>query len=173
MSNLRGNFGVAFSGDDKTMRDKEWKYDSRKSKWTVDIKANPPHLKLFEMNGGNNLPLNLGAVQYFEEILFEMEHKMPWPPAFLCFFYVIDAPGGFSSRIGQYSQSNTIMEFNAAQYQEGLYAKVDSKYFRIYHYTDSFGFGAGTKNFSSSSWKFRIRFELLNQRAIYLGDKGY
>lgn len=171
---FRNDFGVAFANDDKDMREHSWKYDSRKPKWTVDVKAVPPHLDVFELNGGTKYTRNSAGSSYIEETLFQIEHKMPWPPQFLAFFYTLDTPTGLGSLIGTYTQDHAFMLTNTpATGEEGLYAQVDDTYFYIKHFVETFGLGVGNNTFYGSDYLFRFRYELLNQRAFYLGDKGY
>lgn len=171
---FRNDFGIAFAAPDRGMSDGNWKYDSRKKKWTVDVKQIEPHLRVFELRGGTKFMLNAAASQYTEETIFQMEHKMPFPPKFLCFFYTVDAPAGFSASIGGYNQNHAFMLTNAPGLgEEGLYAHVDDTYFEIRHFAETFSLGAGTTTFHGSDYLFRVRFELLNHRAFYLGDKGY
>lgn len=174
MNRFAGDFGIAFSRDDKSMQDKDWKYDSRKPKWTVDPKADPPHLDLFEMDGGTKYTPPLDTPFVVEEVLFEIEHHMPFPPLFFCYFYVI-ASGGLMP-VGCFTLNRVIMYESFAAGTEMLYAKVDDTHFRIIHlvdaYVDSFVFPGGF-TFTGSDYLFRIRYELINKPAFYLGDKGY
>lgn len=166
------DYGLAIAAGGKNMQSGEWKFDSRKKKWTVDLQANPSHVKLFEMNGGTKFVLNAGLTQSSEEVLFQMEHKMPWPPKFLCYFFYIDAPLGFADSIGYYSFSNASMLINnPGAGGEGLYAQVDNENFYIRHYAETYGIGSGNTTFYGSDYKFRVKFELLNQKAMFLGQK--
>lgn len=174
MSGLRSNFGVAFSNKDKDMGDGFWGYDSRKKKWTVDVRADPKHLDVFELDGGTKFTKDKGASTYTEEILFRIEHKMPFPPEFLSFFYTVDAPAGESASIGTYTQNRAFMLTNAASTgEEGLFAQVDDTYFYIKHFVETFGSGSGDHTFHGSDYLFRFRYEILNQPALYFGNKGY
>lgn len=176
MTRFRRDFGLAFADENRSMRDKTWRYDSRKKKWTVDLKADPKHLDLFELSGGTQFTLNYGTPggETAEETLFRIEHKMPFPPEFLCFFYMVDAP--FAGAIGGYSSNSVLMLLdNDEGAAETIYATVDDTYFYIKHYAEAFGneFSPPTITFFGSDYLFRVRYELLNQPALYLGtDKG-
>lgn len=166
--------GLAAAADDKSMEDGNWKYDTRLKKLTVDLEANPKHLDVFEMNGGTKWVMNQTIEDSRLETLFEIEHGMPFPPEFLCYFYTYDAPAARSGMIGRYSFQRAFMLYNAiALGEEGMYAEVDETHFRIVHYADTFAFGSGSTTMYGSDFKFRVRYELLNQRAVYLGGKGY
>ncbi len=166
------DYGLAIARDGKNMGDGAWKFDSRKKKWTVDVNADPKHVRLFEMNGGTKFVLDAAMTLYTDEILLRVEHKMPWPPKFLCYFYYIDAPLGFADSIGYYGFNNAFMlSNNISAGGEGLWAEVDATYFYIKHYAETYGAGAGNTTFYGSDYNFRIKFELLNQKAIFLGRK--
>lgn len=166
------DFGLAIADENKNMQDGHWKFDSRKKKWTVNLNANPPHVKIFQMDGGTKYVLNAAASSYSEEVLFQIEHHMPWPPKVLCFFFFLDAPLGFAGNIGYYSFSIASMLINnPGAGGEGLFAFVDDKYFYIKHYAETYGVGSGNTTFYGSDYKFRIKFEILNQKALFLGQK--
>lgn len=166
------DYGIAIAANGKSMQSGNWKFDSRKKKWTVDLQADPPHVKLFEMNGGTKFVLDSSLTLNSEEILFKVEHKMPWPPKFLCYFFYIDAPLGFADSIGYYGFNNAFMLVNNIEAGgEGLYAEVDDTYFYIKHYAETYGVGSGNTTFYGSDYNFRIKFELLNQKAMFLGQK--
>lgn len=167
---FRNEFGVAFAEDGKDMADGKWHFDSRKPKWTVDIKATPPHLKVFPMDGGTKWTIG-PTPAYMEEVLFSVEHHMLFPPEFLCFFYITDAPAGHAVEIGHYTSNQSFMNYNNITLgAEGLFAFVDDKYFYIKHYAETY-INPTTSTFDGSDFKFRVRYELLNQPAIYLGSK--
>ncbi len=174
-SKTSGRFGMAVAAEGKSMQDGGWLNDTRKPKWTVDIERDPPHLQVLDnFPGGTKYTLNSAQANSIVETLFAMKHNMPFPPQFLCFFYTIDAPSGFANALGRYTQNKAFMVFNAIGLgEEGLYAEVDDEYFYIKHFVDTFAFGSGTNTFYGSDFKFRIRFELLNQPAFFLGGKGY
>lgn len=172
--NTRGDFGIATAADRQSMRDGRWQNDTRKTKWTVDVEHTPPHLQIIEsLPGGSRITAPTGAVTSFEETLFVMKHGMPFPPAFLCFFYTKDVPPDFSANIGQYQQNRGTMLTNAAGIgEEGVYAMVDDEYFYIKHFVETFGFGvSGDYTFFGNLYDFRVRFELLNHKAHYTGSK--
>lgn len=172
--NTRSNFGIATAQDRKSMQDGRWQNDTRKTKWTVDLDQDPPHLQIIEtLPGGTKITANTGESTLFEETLFVMKHGMPFPPAFLCYFYTKDAPSGYSTFIGQYEQNRATMLTNSIGIgQEGLWAEVDDTYFYIKHFVETFAFGAGADHvFFGDDYKFRVRFELLNQKAHYTGTR--
>lgn len=172
MSNLRQQYGMAFSQPGKSMQDGEWMYDSRKPKWTVELDSEDPHLKIFEVDGGTKWSLTTDPPQYREEVLFRVRHKMPYPPAFVCFINVIDVPPESPISIGRYSY-NVCPVYYTGQATEGIFARVDEEFFSIIHFAETYPLGSDTINFFGSDFKFRIRYEILNQKALYLGPKPY
>lgn len=174
MTQFSKDFGIAFASPDRDMGDGEWAYDSRKKKWTVDLEATPEHLKLFTLSGGTKWVIDTATEDYREEIIFQIEHKMPFPPRFVCFFYIVDAASGFSELIGNFTSDRAPMLYNSIFIgEEGLFAGVDDTHFFIKHFAETFGFGSGNHTFGGSDYRFRVRYELLNQEAFYLGNKGY
>ena len=163
---------MAVAAPNKSMQDGRWQNDSRKQKWTIDVDRDPPPLDVIERPGGTKFVMDTGAVDYKEEIIFSIKHKMPFPPAFLCYFYTIDGP--HAVLIGRYTQNRAFMTYNAFSIgEEGMFAEVDEEYFYIKHFAETFGFGSGNHTFYGDDFTYRIRYELLNQKALYLGGKGY
>lgn len=172
--NTRNDFGIATAADRQSMSDGRWQNDTRKTKWTVDLDQDPPHLQIIEtLPGGTRWTANKSEQVLLEETLFAMKHGMPFPPAFLCFFYTKDAPADYAFTIGQYQQNRATMLTNAIGIgEEGLYAKVDKTYFYIKHFVETFASGTNANHtFSGDLFKFRVRFELLNQPAYYTGTR--
>ncbi len=171
----RGQFGMAVSDGRKDMNEHDWLNDTSKVKWTVDLDRDPKHVQILDnFPGGTKLTLDSAVETHFVETLFALKHGMPFPPKFLCYFYTKDAPGGFAGMIGGYTLNHAFMLTNLVGVgEEGLYCEVDDTYFYIKHFVDTFAFGTGTNTFYGSDYKFRVRFELLNQKAFYKGGKGY
>lgn len=161
---MNDEMGIAIAEENKSMRDGEWQWDSRKVKLTVDTQQDPPHLKIIEMDGGTKWAMTAG--QDREEILYEIEHKMPFKPKFLAYFYYLDVPTGFSLAIGKYDNQQADIVVNAFGYgTEYLIAEVTDKFFRIKHtaHADT------TLTAHGSDFKFRIKYEIMNVKALYTG----
>lgn len=171
----RGTYGIAVSNGTKDMHEHDWLNDSSKRKWTVDLDRDPKHVQILDdFPGGTKWTVPASTTVSYVETLFAMKHGMPFPPKFLCYFYTKDAPSGLSVNIGQYTMNHAFMLTNAVGVgEEGLYCEVDDTYFYIKHFVDAATSSGGGFTFYGSDYKFRIRFELLNQRAYYLGNKGY
>ena len=163
------DYGIGIAADNKSMQDGRWKFDSRKKKLTVDIEAVPKHLDLFTINGGTKWVLNPGDVR--SEILFQVEHHMLFPPKFLFFALVTDVPSGFAPLIGFYFSNLAFLRTNNFPVgDEYVYADVDEKYFNIKHVAYGGGIATGTTITAyGSDYKFRVRYEILNQKAIFMG----
>lgn len=172
--NTSGDFGIAVAADRKSMQDRDWQNDTRKEKWTVDLDHDPAHLQIIEtLPGGTKVTANTSSNTNFSETLFALKHGMPFPPAFLCYFYIKDVPAGFSGNAGQYQQNRATMLTNSVGVgEEGLWAEVDDEYFYIKHFVETYAFGANADHtFYGSDYKFRVRFELLNKKAYYTGTR--
>lgn len=162
------DYGIAIAQDDKDMSEGRWRFDSRRPKVTVDIKADPKHLDLLN-NFSGGTKWSLAVNQTIEEVLFRIEHKMPFKPKFLCYFYVLNTPVGLAGLIGQYDINRSYMLVNAfPQGSEQIYAKVDSKYFYIIHRADN---GTPARTAYGSDFQYRIRYEIMNQRALFDGSQ--
>ena len=161
------DFGIAIAQEDHGMEDGRWKFDSRRKKVTVDVHTTPKHLDVFNnFSGGTKWAMSPNTV--YEEELFKIEHEMPWPPKFLCYFYILDTPVGFAALIGQYDINRTFQLVNAfPNGTERLYAKVDEKYFYIMHRADN---GANSLTAYGSDYKYRVRYEIMNQKALFTGQ---
>lgn len=172
MTQFRDDFGMAFAAENRSMADKGWKYDSRKKKWTVDTKQKPSHLDVIELRGGSKWVMDKALVAYQEEVLFKIEHHMPFKPKVLVYFYTVDAATGWSQLIGTYTINHAYMLTNAVTTgEEGLFPFVDETYFYIKHFAETFGFGVGNNTFFGDDYKFRIRYEILNQETFWPGQK--
>lgn len=173
MKSSNDDSGILIAEDNKAIQDGDIAQDTRLKRWAVDVERDPPHLQVIERRGGTKWTLNTNNEYYIEEAIFTLKHGMPFPPAFLCFFRTIDGPD--VSAIDAYTQDHAFMLYNAIGLgEEGLYAKVDDENFYIMHFVETFGFlGSGDHTFYGDDFLFRIRFELLNQPAFYLGHKGY
>lgn len=164
---MRNNMGIAFAADRHGMEDRRWQYDTGKPKLTVDPDQLPPHLRIIDdFLGGTQWSVPAGSTN--QEVLLEFEHHLPYPPMFLCYFFTRDAAALFAANIGQYTLNYGLMRYNALPWSEELYAKVDSKYFRIYHHVDN-TIGGGTITAYGSQYKFRIRLEIIARPAVNLG----
>lgn len=161
------DFGIAIAQDDHDMRDGRWKFDSRRPKVTVDVHADPPHLNVLN-NFAGGTKWSMSPNTTYEEVLHRVEHKMPFKPKFLCFFYILDTPVTLAGLIGQYDINRTFMLVNSfPNGTEQLYAKVDEKYFYIMHRADN---GANSLTAYGQDYKYRIRYEIMNQKALFTGQ---
>lgn len=159
---MNDSVGIGIASSRGSMEDLDWSWDSRRKKMAVDLKELPPHLDLIEIDGGTPWVLNNGERR--EETVFEIEHKMPFPPKVLTYFYLYDAPYDRASLIGAHSEGIAPMVFNAFGFgSEWLSAEVDEKYFKIRHKAVSQAAGA---QFFGRAFKYRLRYEITNLKHI-------
>lgn len=170
--NTRSDYGMAVAADRHSMQDGNWLNDTRKPKWSVDVEADPSHLRVLDdFPGGTKFTLTKGASAVAEETLFAIKHKMPWSPQVLCFFYTKDAPAGSANQIGTYTLNTGYMFYDVSGGigREVLFADVDEEYFYIKHRAETMAYGSGTHTFSGSDYKFRVRFMILNHPRLGSG----
>lgn len=161
-----GDVGIAIAGQRGSMEDASWSWDSRKKKMSIDLKSKPPHLDLVLIDGGT--AWTVGARETREEVIFEIEHKMPFRPKVLAYFYCYDAGPSFAGIIGAHSQGVAMMVTNdVVRGSEWLQADVDDKYFRVVHKVQG-GIEGGT--FLGKAFKFRLRYEITNLK--YISDRA-
>lgn len=168
-----GRFGIAVAASRRSMADGQWMNDTRKEKWTVDLHRDPKHVQILDdFPGGTRFvtPANSGNL-IFRETLKAIKHHMPFPPKVLCYFYTKDAPAGQAALIGQYTQGMAYMITNAMGLgSEYLYIEVDDEYFYIKHVVYSSTTSAFT--WLGDNFKYRVRYEILNQPALFLSTES-
>jgi len=163
-------YGIAFAADNRSMQDGNWQYDSTKPKLAVDPNADPSHLKIFELDGGQQYPIVFNDDK--SEILFQIKHKMPWPPMYLCYFYTEDAPSAQAVTIGRYQLNYALMRVNGNTWFEELYTQVDDTYFYIKHRVLYNGSNVGAQTSYGNQFKFRVRMEIIARKAVFLGGSA-
>lgn len=159
---MNDNVGIGIASARGSMDDLDWSWDSRRKKMAVDLKTLPPHLDIIEIDGGT--PWILAINERREETIFEIEHKMPFTPKVLTYFYLYDAPFERAGLIGSHSEGIAPMIFNAYGFgSEWLSAEVDEKYFRIRHKAVS---QKNSAQFHGRAFKYRLRYEITNLKHI-------
>lgn len=171
---ISDNPGIGIAQPNRDMRDGKWLNDSRMGKLLIDLDKDPSHVQILDnLPAGTKWFVAAGQVKQYEETLFSMPHGLPFKPTFYCYFYTKDAPPGFSSSIGQYTFQHAFMLSNAIGLgEEGLYAGVDDDgNFFIKHFLNANPIDNTT--FYGSDFKYRVRFEIINRPALYLGTQNY
>lgn len=157
-----GEVGIGLASPRGSMSDSNWSWDSRKKKMAIDLNVRPTHLDLIEIDGGTIW--TIGPNEEKEETIFEIEHKMPFKPKVLAYFYLYDAPYDRVSLLGAHSQGVAQMMFNnVAVGSEWLAAEVDDKYFRIKHRATG---GLSGGQLIGNKMKYRLRYEITNLKHI-------
>lgn len=161
-----GDVGIGIAAQRGSMEEASWSWDSRKKKMAIDLKSKPPHLDLVLIDGGTVWSVAAGEKK--EEVIFEIEHKMPFRPQVLSYFYCYDAPASHASLLGTHSQGVAMMVFNdVVTGSEWLVAEVDDKYFRIIHKASG-GLNGGA--LIGKAMKYRLRYEITNLK--YISPRG-
>lgn len=159
------SFGIAFAQQNRSMQDRAWQYDTNRPKLTVDPRDG--YLQIQELTGGT--PWTINPADKKSEILFQFQHDLPWPPAFLCYFYIEDAPSARASFVNLYSGDVAWMETDDVQWDEVVAASVDENYFYIKHFAN-YQAGSGAVTTWGNQYKFRVRFEIMDHQAVYTGQ---
>lgn len=127
-------FGMKFAkeGQDLAKRNTETDaYSTENDIVQAALNQNPKHIDtIIPLKKATAYTLtiaNANDTQFRQETLFEIEHKMPFPPDFVCYFYATDSPT--PDEIGAYRLDYYRVGFGG----EYIQAEVDEKYFRIIH----------------------------------------
>lgn len=163
--------GVAIAGPRSSMQEGRWSWDSRLKKMTVSLRSKPPHLNMFELDGGSQwLAANTPNNTTRKETLFQIEHNMLYPPRVLCYFYCYDAPVAYLSLLGTYTSEMAPMVLNNPSWgYEYLYAEVDEKYFRVVHEARR-QLAANTWAAYGSQFKYRFKYMITNLKHTRNGN---
>ena len=78
--------GLIIPGDDRTIDDSNYWFDSRNTRMNIALDRDPPHLQLLNIGGGTALSCGL-APTTVTETLFTMEHHLPYKPKVLVYLF--------------------------------------------------------------------------------------
>lgn len=160
---MKSGLIIAADGSDI---DHENKYDSRRTKLTLDPDADPAHFDVININGGTKWTIPATDTTLYQETLVRIKHNLPFKPQFIAYFYVTDIKSALMSNSlhALYSINQVFMVFNAINLgEEWLEADADNQYFYIYHKANAFGYGSAPWVTEGSNYQFRIRYFIFNQ----------
>lgn len=146
--------------------DHETKYDSRRTKLTVDPDANPAHFALITLGGGTQWTIPATDTTLYQETLLRIKHNLPFKPQFEAYFLVSELVSTLMSpdTKGMYSINKALMAYNVFPLgEEWLEADADNQYFYIYHRARATGHGSSPWTTEGSNYKFRVRYFIFNQ----------
>lgn len=142
--------------------DQALQYRSDEQHYQVNLLKNPPHLDIQEFRGGTGWASN--TTESKEETLFSIEHGLPYTPEILIYLYVKSYNGSTTDpAAGTYSEKAIIMSGSAGAVADALYAKVDSKYFKIVHGFENFLAVSYTSD--ADKYLIRLKYYILSNKA--------
>lgn len=150
-------FGILIAEDGQNIKNGRNKVDSRRKTLIVDLEADPPHLQVVEMSGGNSYT-DSGGNGRQQDVLFRMDHKLNFAPLVDCYFYVLSVDGNTAdSAAGGYAGAFYPLSGSLGTLFDGLSFEADKKELRIMHYFDKYGFNTGFVS-PANRFKFRVKF---------------
>lgn len=162
---MRQNYGLVIANESGDLENNQI-YDSRKAKLTLDPKPEPPHFDvLTDFGAGTKFVIDNADTAIRTEVLFQIEHGLPFTPMYSAFFLATTTPPDYVGRKDLYSLNKALILYNAIGLgEEMIYAEADETYFYIKHAAQRFGYGdPGNYTFFGSDFKFRIRYMIFNQ----------
>jgi hypothetical protein len=162
--------GIIFSNNG--IENGKFEYDSRKQKVIMNLKQVPKHVDVIEMDGGTvpHSTSTSGSLSLvLSEVLFRIEHNMPFKPRVEGFFDVTEQGkihGGVLDNspgpgVGAYYRNWLPLITNAFGYgEEQIVMEIDSVYITVKHTAYTWGstefFGIG------NNCKFNFRYLITN-----------
>lgn len=113
-------------------------------------------MDILEMTGGT--ALTLPAVGSTEETLFEIEHKLPYTPEVMVFFYMA-ASDGLATE--EYAVDRLIYSGSIGTMTDVIYASVDERYFRLKHLFERY-FDAAPTTSTAPQFSLRVKYYILS-----------
>lgn len=165
-------YGLIIAADGSDI-DHENKYDSRRTKLTLDPDADPAHFDVITLSGGTKWTISPTNTTLYQETLFRIKHNLPFKPQFSAYFLVTELNSLIMSQglKGLYSINQALMVFNAVSLgEEWLEADADNQYFYIYHKAKASGYGMDPWTTEGSNYQFRIRYFVFNQPGYMFVD---
>jgi hypothetical protein len=160
------DYGMKFVQEGKSLADafnRDITYQTSSDTLQVDITQDPSHIDVIDplksLSVFSPVVANSSDHKYQEEILFQIEHLIPFKPDFTCYFYLVDSP--FPADIGNYR----LDYYRIGQGGEYIRAFTDEKYFNIVHSASVTG-GPGVGVTYPYTWtidngskmKFRVKY---------------
>jgi len=154
--------GIYIAGDGG--RQLKPQHDSRRHRMNVNLTKDPAHLKILDdFSGGSALPAVFAVEQ--REVLYRIEHKLPYTPEVLAYFYVKSYDGNPAHAFaGYYSgQLYVYSRFVFTFTDDQIFIEVDDKEFRIVH--TLFDPVGDPYTSDANKYIFRIKYYILSNPA--------
>lgn len=140
-------------------------YTTDRNQLKVDVTADPPHLGFLNpITGFTNLTTTSSS-PLASEVLFQVEHRMPFRPSVSLYMNIVDTPVNYAYYIGSYTVD--FLRLGGTL----VYADVDDKYFYIRHdMYYNFNMGAPATQTETEMNLLKIRAKYLISNARYVGQ---
>lgn len=157
MKRRNGLIVTSLGGNVQDERDIE--YDSRNSKLTTDTKPEPPHLDVFERDGGTRVTLAPG--ESYKETLETFTHRMPFQPLCFMYFYQVESPTNYGGD-NLYSIDREWME-RSSLLTDIMYMNVNKSSLSIRRYAEVSSDRSDSYTFKADEFTYRIRYMIFSQ----------
>jgi hypothetical protein len=150
-------FGILIAEDGSNIREGRNKLDSRRRTLILDLEADPAHMQIIEVTGGNAYT-DSGGTDRSSDLLYTMKHNLNFVPLVDCYFYVQSYDGNSStSPAGGYAGEFYPMSGSAGTVSDFISYEVDKTEIRLVHYFDRFGFTTGYTS-DAPKYRFKVKF---------------
>lgn len=154
---MSDKYGILIAEDGKNIRNGRNKVDSRRRTLILDLEADPPHMQIVEITGGNSYT-DSGGEGRSQDLLFDMKHKLGYAPLVDCYFYVTSVDGATTNpAVGGYGNGAYFLSGSAGTLADTVSFEADKDTFRLVHNFDKYG---NTTGFVSPAprYKFKVKF---------------
>lgn len=150
-------FGILIAEDGKNIREGRNKVDSRRKTLILDLEADPAHMQIVEVGGGNSYTDGGGNGRSLD-LLSTIKHNLGFAPLVDCYFYVQSYDGNSSaSPAGGYAGDFYPMSGSAGTLADIISFEADKTEIRLVHYFDKYGFATGYTS-DAPKYKFKVKF---------------
>jgi hypothetical protein len=153
--------GIIIMENGKIIGEDRPRYDSRRPRWQVNLKANPAHLAVLRFTGGTAFVGSAGVVSQQEETLLEIEHKLPYTPDVLAYFYAQSYAGSeIDPKAQRYAADTFIYSGSAGTVADNLFIRVSATSLKVVHQLDNFNGIAYTSD--ANQYVIRFKYYILS-----------
>jgi hypothetical protein len=162
---MSDKYGILIAEDGQSIRNARNKLDSRRRTLILDLEADPPHMQIVEVGGGNSYT-DSGGTGRSQDLLFSMKHKLGFAPLVDCYFYVASVDNATTdSAVTGYGSQVYFLSGSAGTLADTVSFEATKEEFKLVHNFDKYGFTTGFVS-PAPRYKFRVKFY------IYSIDSG-
>lgn len=153
---MSDRYGLLIAEDGQTIRTGRNKVDSRRRTLILDLEADPAHMRIVELLGGNTYT-DSGGTGRTKDILSTFEHKLGFTPLVDCYFYVETVDGlTVDAAVGGYANGFYPLSGTGNTVADIVSFEANSTNFDLVHYFDKFGGATGYVS-PADRYKFRVK----------------